>query len=207
MLKIKDNIDLKELEKYRFEYYKTVWASDSTQNNEYILVDRFINIDEKIDKLKLSKIIDQEAKMIERLQEYITKDEIYQDYKQDKLMNASDFEKFCIQHCKDIEELINENQELKKQLEKRTKMFQNAYSYSQKMESRAIILETQQKEFIKYLEDEIEQNTPKLRWKHFNEDGLNDYDVENPIYIEKQPTNKVLKEILKKYKSIIGDDE
>lgn len=49
----------------------------------------------------------------EKLKEYIEKDEIYQDYKQDKLMNASDFEKFCIQHCRDIEEILEENQELK----------------------------------------------------------------------------------------------
>ncbi len=49
----------------------------------------------------------------ESLKEYIDKDEIYQDYKQDKLMNCSDFDKFCIQHCKDIEELLEENQELK----------------------------------------------------------------------------------------------
>ena len=41
----------------------------------------------------------------ERLKEYISKDEIYQKYKQNKLMNCSDFDKFCIQHCKDIEEL------------------------------------------------------------------------------------------------------
>ena len=45
----------------------------------------------------------------ERLKEYISKDEIYQDYKQNKLMNPSDFDKFCIQHCKDIEELLEEN--------------------------------------------------------------------------------------------------
>ena len=49
----------------------------------------------------------------ESLKEYIDKDEIYQDYKQDKLMNCSDFDKFCIQHCKDIEELLNENEKLK----------------------------------------------------------------------------------------------
>ena len=49
----------------------------------------------------------------ESLKEYIDKDEIYQDYKQNKLMNPSDFDKFCIQHCKDIEELLEENLELK----------------------------------------------------------------------------------------------
>ena len=53
----------------------------------------------------------------ERLKEYINKDEIYQDYKQNKLINPSDFEKFCIQHCKDIEELLEENLELEQALD------------------------------------------------------------------------------------------
>lgn len=56
-------------------------------------------------------------------------------------------------------DLVNEMYELKKQLEERTKMYQNAYDYSQKMEGKAIILEAQQKEFIKYLENEIENST------------------------------------------------
>ena len=53
----------------------------------------------------------------ESLKEYISKDEIYQDYKQNKLMNPSDFDKFCIQHCKDIEELLEENLELEQALD------------------------------------------------------------------------------------------
>lgn len=53
----------------------------------------------------------------ERLKEYIDKDEIYQDYKQNKLMNLSDFDKFCIQHCQDIEELLEENLELEQALD------------------------------------------------------------------------------------------
>ena len=53
----------------------------------------------------------------EELKEYIDKDEIYQDYKQDKLMNCSDFDEFCIQHCKDIEELLEENLELEQALD------------------------------------------------------------------------------------------
>lgn len=57
--------------------------------------------------------------------------------------------------------------------------------------------------FIKYLEDEIKQNTPNLRWKHYDEDGFNDYDIENSTYIEIKPTNMILEEILRKYKSII----
>ena len=55
--------------------------------------------------------------MKDRLKEYIEKDEIYQNYKKGKLTNISDFDKFCIQHCKDIEELIEENKELKKQID------------------------------------------------------------------------------------------
>lgn len=53
----------------------------------------------------------------ERLKEYIDKDEIYQDYKQNKLINSSDFDKFCIQHCKDIEKLLKENLELEQALD------------------------------------------------------------------------------------------
>lgn len=53
----------------------------------------------------------------ERLKEYTDKDKIYQDYKQNKLMNPSDFDKFCIQHCKDIEELLEENLELEQALD------------------------------------------------------------------------------------------
>ena len=53
----------------------------------------------------------------EKLKEYINKDEIYQNYKQNKLMNPSDFDKFCIQHCKDIEELLEENLELEQALD------------------------------------------------------------------------------------------
>lgn len=53
----------------------------------------------------------------ERLKEYISKDKIYQDYKDDKLINSNDFDKFCIQHCKDIEELLEENLELEQALD------------------------------------------------------------------------------------------
>ena len=61
----------------------------------------------------------------ESLKEYISKDEIYQDYKQDKLMNCSDFDKFCIQHCKDIEELLEENLELEQALDEIEKYMTN----------------------------------------------------------------------------------
>ena len=66
----------------------------------------------------------------ESLKEYIDKDEIYQDYKQDKLMNCSDFDKFCIQHCKDIEELLEENLELEQALDKNKKLINTILNFS-----------------------------------------------------------------------------
>ena len=73
------------------------------------------------------------------LKEYIEQDKIYQDYKKGKLKEISDFDEFCIKHCEDIEnaldeilklrikigamdtinnELDNENQELKEEFAK-----------------------------------------------------------------------------------------
>ena len=49
-------------------------------------------------------------KAIERLKEYVSVDEIYQSYKNGKEPahndGNTDFELFCIEHCKDIETLI-----------------------------------------------------------------------------------------------------
>ena len=53
----------------------------------------------------------------ERLQQYIDNDEVYQGYKNGN-MNLTDFEKFCIQHCKDIEEILEENQKYKETIDK-----------------------------------------------------------------------------------------
>lgn len=91
-------------------------------------------------------------------------------------------------------ELLKENQELKKQVEERTKMYQNAYDYSQKMEGKTIILEIQQKEFINYLEDEI---------KTLEKDILETID-DMDIYM-KQVKSLIIEEILQKYKEIIGE--
>ena len=79
----------------------------------------------------------------ERLKEYISKDEIYQKYKQNKLMNPSDFDKFCIQHCKDIEELLEENLELEQALDEIKKYIEN-----HKRESKTRIYGLEMPEFI-----------------------------------------------------------
>ena len=53
----------------------------------------------------------------ERLREYINKDYSYINYKIG-VEEGTDFDKFCIQHCKDIEELLKENMHLKEHIEK-----------------------------------------------------------------------------------------
>lgn len=117
----------------------------------------------------------------------------------------------CIKINDLIIELLKENQELKKQLEEINKMIEKCgfVNIEQVMLNYCGLL-TQQKEFIKYLEDKIDicdcfldtvesclRNTP--------------YRVMSSIkkYIttlikEKEIGYKVYKEILQKYKSIIG---
>lgn len=53
----------------------------------------------------------------ERLKQYVEEDSIYNDYLNGKT-NISDFDKFCIQHCKDIEEILNENKKQKEVIDK-----------------------------------------------------------------------------------------
>ena len=53
----------------------------------------------------------------ERLREYVENDDIYTEYKNGKC-DMSDFDKFCIEHCKDIECLLNENEEQKEVIDK-----------------------------------------------------------------------------------------
>lgn len=50
MLKIKDNVDLKELEKFGFKHKKTVWKSDKNieDENEWSFILKFTNIDKEI---------------------------------------------------------------------------------------------------------------------------------------------------------------
>ena len=49
----------------------------------------------------------------DRLREYVEKDEIYQKFINGilKANDMSDFDKFCVQHCKDIEELLDQKTE------------------------------------------------------------------------------------------------
>ena len=65
----------------------------------------------------------------ERLREYVENDDIYTEYKSGKC-DMSDFDKFCIEHCKDIECLLNEVQELKEVINKAVELLGNYRHYS-----------------------------------------------------------------------------
>lgn len=155
-----------------------------------------------LSKMNLISVVQQLPKEdIETIQGYV---EMIEEENQELKLELSGYRQAILNNKEMLglkeknQELKKQNQELKKQLEERNiEYFKGVYDTHNKYYD-------QQKEFIKYLEDEIKQNTPYARWKHYNEDGFNDYDVENPSCIEVQPTDKVLKEVLQKYKSIIG---
>lgn len=99
-----------------------------------------------------------------------------------------------------IESLQKENQELKKQLEE-YKLITIDY---QELQGRNEDYETQQKEFIKYLEDEINKEKDDLEklCELYNISKENDIAYKFFYsYINK------LEKILKKYNEIIGDDK
>ena len=65
----------------------------------------------------------------ERLREYVENDDIYSEYKNGKC-DMSDFDKFCIEHCKDIECLLNEVEEQKEVIDKAVELLGNYKHYS-----------------------------------------------------------------------------
>lgn len=92
--------------------------------------------------------------------------------------------------------LKKENQELKKQLENNSKINVADHKYASTCEDKVIILETQQKEFIKYLEDEI---------KELQE--IKETELDCDILKDVIPELLVCKDVLQKYKEIIGDKD
>ena len=62
----------------------------------------------------------------ERLEQYIKEDKIYQDFIDSKvrIKDLTDFDLYCIQHCIDIEELLEENKELKEKFKATNKGLQ-----------------------------------------------------------------------------------
>lgn len=139
----------------------------------------------------------------ERLEQYVKEDEIYNEYLDNNKSYISDFDRFCIEHCQDIKNILEENEELKKQLEEYKKELEKADSITQncifndkedsKISFRKCLnmleeYKNQQKEFINYL------NEYYLL--------LND----KPDLIEESQLD-ILKEVLLKYKEIINYEQ
>ena len=101
---------------------------------------------------------------------------------------------------KQVEDLFSENRNLRKKLENCMTFEDYKYTLNKKIK-----LEIQQKEFIKHLEDKIYSIEPKGTGINYN----CEYDSEEDYVIAMQEQSRLntLKEILQKYKSIIGDDK
>lgn len=66
--------------------------------------------DEELKATRKLNGLDKEGieKNIKNLKEYIKKDDIYARYKNGEYNELSDFEMFCINHCKDIEDILSD---------------------------------------------------------------------------------------------------
>lgn len=102
----------------------------------------------------------------------------------------------------DILLLQQENQELKKQLEEKENIACDWKDSCLENAGKIEILETQQKEFIDYMENKIYSIEPKGTGINYN----CEYDSEEDCVMAMQEQSRLntLKETLQKYKSIIG---
>lgn len=100
-------------------------------------------------------------------------------------------------YIEEIERLRKENQELKKQLEDKTEDYRRMKDNFDSKVDVLTEIDTQQKEFIKYLKDEIKQEENKNTIELLSDP--NSCRTPNLRYKE-----NILKEILQKYKEIIG---
>lgn len=110
------------------------------------------------------------------------------------------------EYLKKINKLIKEKQELKKQLENNSKINVADHKYASTCEDKVIILETQQKQFIKYLEDKIKyfKDLEQFAIKIFNNKAVINLDLVKRSIEEDNLLICNFEEILQKYKSIIG---
>lgn len=110
----------------------------------------------------------------------------------DDLMSAVD----RLNKIPDYNDLLKENKELKKQLEDMTLCRDIASGHREEVQDREAILLTQQKEFIKYLEDEKDRLAREC--SNIYEDSLGHIRLVNEDIFDE------VNDILQKYKSIIG---
>jgi predicted RNase H-like nuclease (RuvC/YqgF family) len=135
------------------------------------------------------------------------------------MMTTEDYNKYYIQGSDhyliprdELKILLRENQELKKQVEEYQKDIKDldnqnkrAFENMQLNQLKVCNMIKQQKEFIKYLEDKIYSIEPKGTSINYN----CEYDSEEDYVMAMQEQSKLntLKEILQKYKEIIGGNK
>jgi hypothetical protein len=104
------------------------------------------------------------------------------------------------ENCQTVKTLLKENQELKKQLEDSNEKIILLQASEPMLNYKKALEETQQKEFINYLEDEINKLKEQIKnydiWHEVGTD-INFLILKKQFYLE----------ILQKYKEIIGDDK
>lgn len=100
-------------------------------------------------------------------------------------------------------DLIRENQDLKKQLEESINSYTEENALRHKMSLDLNTVKTKQKEFIEWLERKVKKYTPNLRVNVFDEYGNRIAQYINAEVYEIPPED-VVKEVLSKYKEIIG---
>lgn len=171
---LKENQELKEkLDKYENPEDMTLFAMWCTEKVK--------DENEKLKKKYENAVADYETTMFEKEQ-------------LNSLVNSCQEE--IRQLKKQVEDLFNENRNLRKKLENCMTFEDYKYTLNKKIK-----LETQQKEFIKYLEDEI-----KL-YKNDIQNFSKDYNVYFSLINDLRVSKAKIGDILKKYKSIIGDDK
>ena len=55
MLKIKDNVDLKELEKYGFEHHTMIYVKEIKRNSEFLKEEKVIYVEEEDREISIHK--------------------------------------------------------------------------------------------------------------------------------------------------------
>lgn len=88
-----------------------------------------------------------------RVREYIEQDQIYQDWKSGKLIDLSDFDKFCIDNCKAIEELLNEVEELHNKIDKAIRYIKKNKHYIDIEDMHVYLYEDDIKKVLEILKD------------------------------------------------------
>ena len=95
----------------------------------------------------------------ERLEQYIKEDKLSQDFIDSKtsIKDLTDFDLYCIQHCTDIEEMLEKNQQLKEKFKATNKGLQKVVLKRKKWKHRYQLARCEIKELKKQLEEYKEQ--------------------------------------------------